>query len=645
MVYDIRSYRMGQENPFTESSGALCRRIRTADPQSYRLLHNESLENREAFWKQQASRISWDTPYDTVFHEDFNTASISWFDGGKLNACRNVFGQSGSEPARNNPSLVYYASDMSEHRFEKAELAARVNEVAAGLAAKGISSGDKVALYLHDCPETVFLMLACSKIGAAYVPVPSGFTPEVAGEIINDCAAKLLLLAMDSASPTYRERATALKGLLSDIIIITTGPAAEGLLPFSDFASRANPSVEAESVDAEHPLYILYANSATGIPRGSVFPTGGYLVQAAASYDCIFNAAGIDSVFTTIDLASSAGQAYGLWGPLLSGSTIIISAAGEDIITNNLAEILKNGSSTAFFTSPRVLTSLKTGSDGSSLDEASRFSLVVACGDVLTPRLVKYAGASLTTAPEQVLNLWIQSESGTALINTYAAQPLNRPGALGLAFPGVHPLVVNTMGEPCKPNESGQLVFSGSWPAMIRAINGQQERFRELYFQREPGYFSTNDGVRMDDEGMFWFMGRLDDVIKVRGRSLATSEIEAILVAHEKIAEAVVVSIGITDGWKLYAFLVLQEAMVDRAPESGMTEFRKDLSNYIAGRIGEFAVPDMFIVTSELPRTRTGKIVRRILRRVATGDISPEEDLSHVANPESIDKIMNNKDI
>ncbi len=636
---------MGQKNPFTERPETLCQRIKTADLQSYLRLLNESLEHRESFWKQQAGRISWDVPFDTVFHEDFNAAQISWFDGGTLSAYRNVFKPQGGESGGNNPSLVYYAPDMAEQRFDKTELASRVNEVAAGLAARGIKAGDRVALYLHDCPETVFLILACSLIGVTYVPVPSGFTPEVAAEIINDCGAKLLLLAMDSPSPTYHERAIALIRILTGVTVVTTGPAVDEHIPFSELADGTSPSVEPISVKAEHPLYILYANSATGIPRGSVFPTGGYLVQAAASYDCVFNSDRQGCVFTSFDLASSAGQAYGLWGPLLNGSTIIISSAGEEIGANLLSEILKKNPSTAFFTSPRVVTSLKMGSDEDILDGTSRFSLVVSCGDVLTPRLVKFAAAALTTAPEQVINLWIQSESGVAVINTYSSLALNSPGALGLAFPGINPLVVNTMGEPCKPNESGQLVFTGSWPAMIRAIYGQEERYRELYFQREPGCFSTNDGVRMDDEGMFWFMGRLDDVIKVRGRSLATSEIEAILVAHEKIAEAVVVSVGLGEGWKLYAFLVLHEGMVDSASESSISAFRKELSDYVTRRIGEFAVPDTFIITSELPRTRTGKIVRRLLRRVATGDISPEEDLSHVANPESIDKIMKDKDI
>ena len=253
----------------------------------------------------------------------------------------------------------------------------------------------------------------------------------------------------------------------------------------------------------------------------------------------------------------------------------------------------------------------------------------------LTPRLVKFAGESLATGPERVLNLWIQSESGVALINTFAFDKLNRPGSLGLPFLGIETRNINHQGQACRHNESGQLVFASSWPGMIRSIWGQNERFLELYLQRVKGYFNTNDGVRVDNDGFYWFMGRLDDVIKVRGQSLATSEIEAVLMSHPMISESAVVSIGGEEGEEIIAYLVIEQT-----EQNGYTSIESDLTGYIIQRVGEFAVPTRYIVTDELPRTRTGKVVRRLLRRIATGDIGADEDLSHVANPDAVKKLV-----
>ncbi|HUT62351.1 MAG TPA: hypothetical protein VMZ04_00195, partial [Anaerolineae bacterium] len=238
---------------------------------------------------------------------------------------------------------------------------------------------------------------------------------------------------------------------------------------------------------------------------------------------------------------------------------------------------------------------------------------------------------------------WIQSESGAALINTYTTSALNRSGALGLPFLGIKPLIINHMGQICRPNESGQLVFDSSWPSMIRTIWGQSERFREHYFRRLPGYFITNDGVRVDNEGFFWFMGRLDDVIKVRGQSLATLEIETVLVTHPDISEAAVVSVIIEESDNLIAFLAVEQRRFEQEQNSDFSLLESELTGYIVKRIGEFALPNRYVFVRDLPRTRTGKIVRRILRRIAKGDITQDEDLSHIVNPDSVDKFIREK--
>ena len=614
--------------------------------QDYTTLYRNSIEKRDEFWKMQAGRLKWDREFTIVAEEDFSSGEISWFSDGKLNACKNSLDVRIEEGRGSENALVYFTSDMQAKCYSFQELYDSVTLLAAALDAGGLKAGDRAALFLPDCPETVIFMLACSRLGIIYVPIPARFTAEITSEIINDCGASLLLVSLDSGQESYRERSRAVIEKTRGVSIIDIGEqSTDGVVSYSDFIARSQekPPETCFSSEAEYPVFIIYANSAAGIPRGSVFATGGFLVQSAATFDYIFRSnsdnQNADSVFSTLSLASSAGQSCGLWGPLLNGVPVMISEQGEESTSECLRRVLDEFKSPALYTTPTILTGLKRTLQDEPLKENMKFSLVVCCGDVLTPRLVSFAGNNLTGSVERVLNMWIQSESGSALINTYPNSELNHSGALGLPFFGVEAKALNSLGDECRTNESGQLVFASSWPSMIRAIWGQSERYCEFYFRRIPGYFCTNDGVRIDCEGFFWFMGRLDDVIKVRGQSLATSEIEAVLAAHPLISESAVVSTGGGESGAIYAFVVLEEKRDGSETNSLVSE----LYGYIAGKIGEFAVPGHFILTGELPRTRTGKIVRRILRRVATGDISPDEDMSHVVNPESIKELIRNE--
>lgn len=618
--------------------------------QEYHSLYRQSIEHREEFWSRQANRVTWDAPFTEVVHENFSNGAVSWFEGGKLNAARNVLDANQKNGAPAKPALRYFTGDGDLKSWSRQDLDREVRLLAAALEAYGMKMGDRVALYLPDSPETVFFMLACSCLGLIYVPIPARYPAEITHEIVQDSGARILVVSFTRKSQSYEARAQSLIESLKGIPVINTGDrVVEGTIPYARFVSPdiLKPLESLTSVTAEHPFFILYANSASGIPRGSVFATGGFLVQAAASCDYIFRPTGegaeVKSVVCSLELASAAGQSYGLWGPLMNGACLVLTDRGLQSAGDHLLRVLKECESPALLTTPTLLSELRRELNNGPLDIARRFSLVACSGDVLKPRLISFATQSLVSKPEHVLNLWIQSECGSAIIATFPYSELARSGALGLAFPGVEPLVYNYLGQICRPNESGQLVFKSSWPSMIRTIWGQEERYRQLYFQRVPGCYSTNDGVRLDGDGFYWFMGRLDDVIKVRGQSLATSEIEAVLVTHPLVSEAAVVSVEGDEGETLAAFLVMDQAMIDANREIDKNSLESELSQSVIRRIGEFAAISQFIIAEELPRTRTGKIVRRVLRRIATGDITSNEDLSHLANPESVEELIRKK--
>lgn len=618
-----------------------------ADLKGYHGLYHKSIERREEFWSIQADRIVWDRKFETAVREDISGGSAAWFVEGKLNACGNALDVHLKRGREKKRALLFIDEDGAAVSWTYGEVSAKVGLLAAAIKEKGLKPGDRLALYLPDSPETLFFLLASASLGLTSVPIPTRYTAELAREILADCGASLLAVSFGSGSRSYEARARAVVDASGGLTVVNAGRAdASGTVSLAEFVSAETrtPLESRESVDAEHPFFIQYANSAAGVPRGSVFATGGFLVQAAVSYDYIFRSAvdgtEVNSMACILDLASVAGQCYGIWGPLVNGSCIVIAAEGVRSVGDRLRHVLDACESAALLITPTILNDLKREIGEERLSPGRWFSMVATSGDVLKPRQIQFAAQALVESPGHVLNLWVQSECGASIINTFPGPELNRPGALGLPFPGIDPFVINYLGQPCRKNESGQLVFRASWPSVIRTIRGQDERYRQLYFQRVPGYYSTNDGARQDSDGFFWFMGRLDDVIKVRGQSLATSEVEAVLVTHPLVSEAAVVSAEEEEGQSLVAFLVLGSISPEDDREQVIRTLETELNRTVEQHVGEFAQIAQYVVASQLPRTRTGKIVRRVLKRIATGDISIGDDLSHLANPDSVEELI-----
>ncbi len=607
----------------------------------YLSMCRDSNDNREEYWDTAAKRLFWNTPYNTVVEENFEAAEVEWFLGGKINAAASLFKILEDRHSMDDEALVFIGDDGNIRSFSYGELIENSKKSAAVLQSQGLSAGDRVALFLPDCPETVFIMLGASLAGISYVPVPHYFTAEIASEIINDSGAALLITGRNGYQ-SYNGRVAELIENVSSITKLSLGDDISGTASFTGLMDKAATAFEPVIRDSGDPLFILYANSAAGIPRGSVFCTGGFIVNALSSHDLIFGNCGGESCFTasTLNLASAAGQAYALWGALLSGRGIMLAGDGENAGWTTVATMLDGSRKLSLLTSPRLLNTLKQSDDKAGFDGSCRFETIACAGEVLYPRLISFAAKELTSGPEKILNLWIQSESGAAAIATLPAAELNKSGSLGLPLPAISAKALNTIGNECRLNESGQLVFRQSWPGMIKSIWNQEERFKELYFSRIPGYFATNDAVRIDQEGFYWFMGRLDDVVKVRGHSLATSEIEAVILGSANVAEAAVVSSTDTERDSLTAFISLADGGIDPEDNENIAILKKELSELITRRIGEFAVPEKYFCTRELPRTRTGKLLRRVLRRIASGDMAHDEDLGHVANPEAVSELV-----
>lgn len=620
--------------------------------EAYQQYHSHSIADRESYWREQAQNLQWVRPFSSVVEESFFDAYSCWFRDGMLSPVQNALDRSIAAGRADAPALLHFAADGRERSFTYAELRREVGLVAAGLAPLGLEPGERVVLCLPDGPEAVIFALACSQLGLVYVPVPGSHPVELVRRIIENSGASLAVVSGGGLPAREALSAAAVQLLGAGRVISACEPPFPGTRSYGELKEQgaAHPVPDPRAVDAESPLFLLYPGVGTGIPRGSVFAAGGYLVQVRASYEQIFGAAGGGTplpLLSTVSLASVAGQAYGLWGPLLCGGCIVQTEQGDLADRSRLTELLVRCEELMLLCTPRLLHGLKREMGSEPLPEGRRFERIASCYDVLAPRLVQFAGNALTRGPVQVLDLWVQSSAGVALICSYPRPELNRTGALGLAAPGVEPAVLNEAGAPCRPNEGGQLVFSSSWPSMVRTLWGQQERYRELYFSRFPGSFISNDGVRVDRDGFYWFMGRLDDLLKVDGRSLATSEVESVLAAHPQVAEAAVVGVAGEEGSRIVAFLVARGGETGEARQAAASQgqeaepaLERELAEHLRQRLGDFAMPSRYLFVRELPRTRSGKVVRRVLRRFATGDVSKDEDWGSVANPGSLEELV-----
>ena len=584
---------------------------------AFRRLHRHTLDHREQFWAAIAEQLQWQTPFSYVVKEDFSIPLASWFWDGQINAAQNALHRIIEKGRGDARALVFYQKSGHVYTLTFNELKDKVLRLAAAFHRAGLIQGDCIALNLPSCPEFVISALAAAYLGITYLPIGCHLPPSIVAEDITASTAKLVIMANSNAYEEKKSHAPTVRALLEDLSILISGETIEGIPTLEEYMAKADPSgLEPACPEANHPLFTVYENRLAGKHVGSVFPTGGFLVQAHASFDDIFNKV-LDQdkpqmIVNTLDIYKAPAQAYGLWGPLTNGTGIVL--IDEDIRVNTIEDILNEQPNPALLCPPTLISEVREQLGQGQLNTAKRFSVIASCGNALSPRLVKYADSILVNGPERVVNLWVQSKSGIALLNSYPTPELNRPGTLGFGALGVEPIIINDFGEPCKTNISGNLVFSQSWPAMPMATPGTTEHFKKTYFSKFQGYFFTYDGVRSDKDGFFWFMGRLDDSIKVKGQSLGASLIEGVLTSHPLVEEAAIISTQNKSGEDIVIFVVPRDKIQN---EQKCIDQIKD---YITDKIGRFAVPKKIIITDQLPKTATGKLFRSVLRRIAAGE-------------------------
>jgi len=616
-------------------------------PHEYEALYRESISDPEGFWGRMAEEhLHWTKKWDKVLEYDFNNPSVKWFLNGRLNASYNCIDRHLGSKRRNKAAIIWEGDDGSYRTFTYQELYYEVNRFANVLVSKGIRKGDRITIYLPMIPELAIAMLAAARIGAVHSVVFGGFSAASLAERIIDSGSRLLITPDEGlrGGKNIAMKKTADEALLStsgvkDVIVVkrTGGPVSmeEGRDTWwhDDVSSpgTTRPCAPVE-MDSEEMLFILYTSGSTGKPKGVVHTTGGYLLYSALTFKWIFDYREEDIFFCTADIGWITGHSYIVYGPLACGATTLMF---EGVPTyprpDRFWEIVEKFGVNIFYTAPTAIRALmRHGAEPVTRHDLSSLRVLGSVGEPINPEAWMWYHEVVGASKVPVIDTWWQTETGGILITPLPGATTLKPGSATKPFFGIVPKALKADGQEAGVNEGGWLVIEKPWPGMLRGMYGDKDnaRFKETYFSMFPGKYLSGDGARRDEDGDWWLMGRIDDVLNVSGHRLGTAEIESALVSHPLVAEAAVV--GYTHeikGEGIYAFVVLtKEAVEDE-------ELRKELTKHVGIEISPIARPDKLQFATGLPKTRSGKIMRRILRQIARGRTDDPGDTSTLADP------------
>ena len=622
----------------------------------YEKLYKKSVEDPDGFWAEMAEKnITWYKKWDKVSDWDFNKPYIKWFVGGKLNACYNCLDRYINTPVRNKAAIIWEADDGSYLTYTYQQLYHEVNKFANVLKKHGVKKGDRVTIYLPMIPELPIAMLACARIGAIHSVVFGGFSATALKDRIQDCKSNLLITADKGVRggrtvPLKANADVALEEcptVEKVIVVKRTGPV--DMEPKRDFwwhDVMDDPEIkdycEPEQMDAEDPLFILYTSGSTGKPKGVLHTTGGYMLYTNLTFKWIFDYHDEDIHFCTADIGWVTGHSYIVYGPLSAAATSLMF---EGIPTypdaSRFWKIVDKFGVNIFYTAPTAIRALmREGPEWVNKQNLSSLRLLGTVGEPINPEawMWYHTHAGKTKLP--IVDTWWQTETGGILITPLPGAMSTKPGSASRPFPGVVPKIIKEDGSPAGVNEGGYLVIEKPWPGMLRGTYGDPEnkRIKDVYFTRFPGKYMTGDGARIDEDGDYWLMGRIDDVINISGHRIGTAEIESALVSHEAVAEAATVGYPHDiKGEGIYVYVTLKEGF-DPTPE-----LKKMLVGHVRQVIGPIAQPDKIQFAPGLPKTRSGKIMRRILRKIARGDTEDLGDISTLADPSVVNEILKGK--
>jgi acetyl-CoA synthetase len=611
-------------------------------------LRKQAAANPVAYWEQQAERITWRKRWRTAL--TWKHPHAKWFVGGTLNAAENCLDRHLDSWVRTKAAIIWEGEDGSQRTLTYHQLHAEVCRCANALTDLGVQPGDVVAIYMGMVPEAAIAMLACARIGATHTVVFGGFSSDALRDRINDSNA-VCLITQDVAFrrgaevDLYSAAATALKKTptVRNVLVVQRSPLSRRLKTGRDVwwhqavSSQATTHV-AKAFDAEHPLFILYTSGSTGKPKGIRHTTGGYMVHVATTMDLVFDVSPRDVYFCTADVGWITGHSYIVYGPFSQGATVLMYEGAPNYPgPDRFWDIVARHRVSIFYTAPTAIRAfMKWGEQWPKRHDLSSLRLLGTVGEPINPEAWMWYHRVIGQGRCPIVDTWWQTETGGIMIAPIPGLTPTKPGTATMPLPGVVVDVVRKDGTTCKPNEGGLLVVKHPWPGMLRTVHGDDERYKKTYWSEFPktrdrdGWYFTGDGARRDADGYIWIMGRVDDVVNVSGHRLGTAEVESALVSHPRVAEAAVVARpDEVKGNALVAFVTLKSG----GDVDDMEVLRAALRNHVANEIGHIAKPDDVRFAEALPKTRSGKIMRRLLREIVSGgnvsgDTTTLEDFS-----------------
>ncbi|MAT49869.1 MAG: acetate--CoA ligase [Porticoccaceae bacterium] len=619
----------------------------------YQSMYRQSVEDPETFWAAQAREfLQWDSGWDKVLEADFHQGKARWFSGGKLNVAVNCIDRHLKDRG-DQTALIWEGDEPDQHAYiSYRELHDAVSRLGNVLRARGVGKGDRVSIYMPMIPEAVYAMLACARIGAVHSVVFGGFSPDALRDRIKDSDCRVVITADEGVRggkhiplKTNADRAIEQCPDVHTCLVVRRSGSS---VPWSDerdiwyheAVSAASADCAPEPMDAEDPLFILYTSGSTGMPKGVLHTTGGYLLQAAMSHKYTFDYHDGDIYWCTADVGWVTGHSYIVYGPLCNGGTSLVF---EGVPTypdaSRFWQVIDKHKVNQFYTAPTAIRSLiGAGDDYVNRCSLDSLKLLGTVGEPINPEVWEWYFRVVGKGRCPVVDTWWQTETGAHMITPLPGATDLKAGSATLPFFGVQPALLDAEGKEIEGPGEGVLVIKQSWPSQIRTVYGDHQRLIDTYFSAYPGYYFTGDGARRDADGYYWITGRVDDVLNVSGHRLGTAEIESALVLHGKVAEAAVVGYPHSiKGQGIYAYVTLLAGV---EPDG---KLKQELVSLCADEVGHIAKPDLIQWAPGLPKTRSGKIMRRILRKIAANELDNMGDTSTLADPGVVDQLIDNR--